>query len=320
MQGLLAKLETAVRTGVISRPHVVFDADAFPFAAAVCAVRPTPGCRPPGNLFSKRIASGRGETAEEASTVAMIEAAERYSLQYSSLRDNWLYPFFTLGGSPEPAPQSGLALGAPDATCIVTSRGSAAGTTRDDASRRAVLELLEGEHHLDSQRDKRLSYYRPDGPGPLRGEFDWLHSQLRRLDCVILEGQGYFACYCSCADFDGGRPTMGGAAGLDLSETARAAARESIFHWRNMILLEQNAIDLQTLPEAEAHAVRRYRGAEPRPERLELPIRPWPRTPALSVDTEALCSTLHEVTGRRVRLFDMTDVELGVPVVRAYLG
>lgn len=86
--------------------------------------------------------------------------------------------------------------------------------------------------------------------------------------------------------------------------------------WRNMIELERAGADVSGADGGTAAAIRVYRGADHLPRSRQdlrvsacLPRRGLP-----------CAEVIGAVTGRRVRLFDMSAPDLGVSVVRALLG
>lgn len=272
--------------------------------------------------MKRRLGVGRANSAEHASFIALAEAAERYSLQFADDRPSTMTPIETVGGPADTIELSRLALGAPRVGPAVTSVGAAAGETLEDAAMRAILELLEHHHVERFEGDRRhLPRVEPslEAVGVHR---EWLDGQLRRLEFRARQFEtGYWVVLSRCSDFDGGRPTTGSAAGLDPNLTVIAAAEEAIFHWRNMVALESNGVPVTPMTGPERRAFEQYRGAA---------SDGWPKRRASTrqladmhrfrADRKRLGQALARRSGTRLRLFDMTLPEVGVPVVKAHLG
>lgn len=310
------------KSGLVSAPTLSAMPPGFPFSVAICAVSLPPGCAPPSNTLKRRLGVGRANSPEQASFIALAEAAERYSLQFADDRPSTVTPFETAGGSPDRLELDRLALGAPRVGPAVTSVGAAAGETLEDAALRAVLELLEHHHVRSFEGDRRhLPRVEPltEGLGVHR---DWLDGQLRRLEFRARRFEpGYWIVLSRCCDYDGGRPTIGTAAGLDPNLTVTAAAEEAIFHWRNMVALESNGVPVTPMNGAERRAFEQYRGAASDGwPKWRGSARPLMETHRFAADRKLLGQALCRRSGTRLRLFDMTLPEVGVPVVKAHLG
>jgi ribosomal protein S12 methylthiotransferase accessory factor YcaO len=269
-------------------------------------------------LLSRRVATGRGRTQAEADRLAVAEAAERYSIQYSPTLPAQLPPFVTIGGTADPVATADLTLGAPGRSN--GTAGAAAGETPEDALRRAALEMLEHLHlaRLRSGSGELASVDPAAEPG-IAPHVAWLAGQFRRLEIRARAfAPGYVVAVVACTDLDGGRRTEGSAARLGRAGAVLAAAEEAIFHWRNMVELERAAPDLGAMSPDDRARIARYRGA--------LPREPWPASAAAEpgeaagADVEGLLAAVAVVSGRRVRAFDLTAPEVGVPVVRLHLG
>ena len=314
------RLLAAVQAGLITRPQPILEKLSCPFRSAMCLIEPRPGCLPPPNGAARRIAVGRGATAEEAACLAMAEAVERYSIQYGTALPNAVHPFRTWGGPACPATIDELTIGAPGRR--TNSTGSAAGATLDDAARRAVLELLEHRHAAEVGLPSSAFFEIDPASVPSIGpHVAWLSGQLRILRCqgaAFVDGYAFAAV--ACSDRDGARRTEGTAAGPSLAEAVRHAAEEAIFSWRNMVALEQNAALATGMAPEERAAIEAYRGWSPR---RAWPTRP-PAPPGLAEFAgdpvlDDLLAALARRVGR-VRLFDLTDASIGLPVVRALPG
>lgn len=306
------------RAGFCTTPHALSTPPDFPFYISLCGVTTRKGGEPPDNLLLLRVASGRGASQVDADRLAVAEAAERYSIQYSSELPKRLRPFVTIGGAADPVPTVDLTLGAPRRTN--TSAGAAAGKSPEDAVRRAALETLE-HLHLDRLRagSGELAPLDPMSEPAIAPHVAWLGGQFRGLEIRARAfAPGYVVAVAASADLDGGRRTEGSAARLGRAGAVRAAVEEAMFHWRNMVELERAAPDLAAMAEDDRARIARYRGALPR----EI----WPPAEAGDpgevdgTDVEGLLAAVAVVSGRRVRAFDLTTPEVGVPVVRIHLG
>lgn len=239
-------------------------------------------------------------------------------MQYCSDLPATLDPFVTIGGEPEAAPLVELALGAPGRSN--SSVGAAAGENLEDAVSRAALETLE-HLHLDRMRSGAdvFAAVDPAAEPSIAAHLTWLSGQFRCIDIRVSSfSPGYCTAVAACCDLDGGRRTEGSAARTDRQEALRAATEEAIFHWRNMVELERAAPDLGAMADEDRERVARYRGALPRES--------WP-APGAEVggnrgeaDMEGLLAAVAVVSGRRVRVFDFTVEEVGMPVVKIHLG
>ncbi|PZR00846.1 MAG: hypothetical protein DI533_10080 [Cereibacter sphaeroides] len=316
------RFASAISHRLLSEPMFPPMSEGFPFQIATVAVALPSGCRPPDNALRHRIATGFGESRSEAATKALAEGAERYALQFRHDMPAWFSPLITVGGPVEDAPAHDLALGAPGAKGAVTSVGAASGDSLESAMLRAVLEQLEHLHF------ERLEQGIPelDDPEPQQLEdvksiSTWLEGQLRRLDLRLgVFAEGYAMAAARCSDLDGGRATAGSAAGCEAGQALRHAAEEAVFHWRNMVALENRGIDVRDLTGADQAHFRRYRGASraslwPEPVKIaqRLAVLPLP-------DVGALMSVLAQQTGRRARIFDMTFPPLGVFTAKCVVG
>lgn len=317
-----ARLQRAVREGLLSPPQPVALPRDFPFHIATCAVDLPKGCLPPPGALSRRLAAGCGWGPAEAARLALFEGVERYSLQYQRDMPAALTPFAAAGGAGDPAPVAALALGVPGAAAPASSKGAAAGVGLESAARRAVLELLE-HHHAGAPAGPSAAFRRvdPAAVGPLATLASWLDGRYRLLDLRLASFDGYFVAIAGASDLDGGRRTEGAAAGLGLFDTLVDAAVEAVFHWRNMVALDYAGTAAETLCAEDRAALRRYRGAAG-------PVT-WPKADGaaavdgdsvLATSTAELMSALVRTSGLRVRLFDMTNAAIGLPVVKALAG
>ncbi|WP_415009641.1 YcaO-like family protein [Amaricoccus sp.] len=211
-----------------------------------------------------------------------------------------------------------MTLGAPGRTN--GSAGAAAGESPGDALRRAALEVLE-HLHVDRLRagSGELAPVDPAGEPAIAPHVAWLATQFRALEIRARAfAPGYVVAVAACSDLDGGRRTEGSAARGGRAEAVRAAVEEAMFHWRNMVELERAAPDLAAMAEEDRLRIARYRGA--------LPREVWPPAAsadpgeAAATDVEGLLAAVAVVSGRRVRAFDLTAPEIGVPVIRVHLG
>lgn len=268
-------------------------------------------------MLARRIATGRGATRAKADLRALGEAAERYSIQHSDALPRRMKPFVTVGGAAEALETAALTLGAPGRAN--SSVGAAAGADLEDALRRGALEVLE-HLHLGRMRagQAELAVVDPAGERGIAPHVAWLSGQFRRLEVRARAFRpGYVVAAAACADLDGGRRTEGSAARLGRGRAVRAAVEEAIFHWRNMVEMECAGADLSHLSAEDRARVARYRGA--------LPREAWPEGAGEvgdcgRTDVEGLLAAVAVVSGGRVRAFDFTTREVGVPVVKVVLG
>lgn len=305
------KLFKAVQSGFVSRPHMLPLPDANPFEAAVCTVSLPPACLAPKSRIGLRVSSGTGADTEAACFKALCEGAERYSIQYSASMPPDLSPIVWTGQDSAAEATSELTIGSPSGR-TGTSRGSAAGATIEDACERATLERIESLLILPN--------------GQLRGGFqkatattisellphiDFLSSQARRVEIAVLELNGLFAFFVVCSDINGSRPTLGSAVSYDYEDSALRAVEESMFLWRNMIELERSGVSVADLPENDRVCLEIYRGLKSIPKAFEV----MPRVEKLSDPIEVL----RVISGRNVKIFDITSPELEIPVARVQL-
>lgn len=224
----------------------------------------------------------------------------------------------TIGGPDDPVATAELTLGAPGRRN--DSIGAAAGETPEDAVRRAALETLEHLHLARLRAGSgELAPVDPAHEPAIAPHAAWLAGQFRGLEVRARAfAPGYVVAVAASADLDGGRRTEGSAARLGRSEAVRAAVEEAMFHWRNMVELERAAPDPSAMAEGDRARIARYRGALPRES--------WPPAEATDpgelagTDVEGLLAAVAVVSGQRVRAFDLTAPEVGVPVVRIHLG
>ena len=320
---LQRRLRQAIEAGYVSPPQCVELPRDFPFHVATCAVDLPEGCLPPGDALSRRLGVGRGRSREEAACLALLEGVERYSLQYRRDMPAALPPVATVGGDAEPAAREALVLGAPDGALQVTSRGAAAGADFEGAARRAVLELLE-QHHAGGPAPPGDRFQRVDAAtvGPLAGLAAWLAERYRTLDLRVAQvADGCFVALAASGDLDGGRRTEGSAAGPGLFDTLVHAAEEAVFHWRNMVALDYVGTGIAALSPGDRAELARYRGAAGRAAWPEAALcRQIAGDIVLTAVTGDLMAALARASGRRVRLFDMTQAVIAVPVAKALVG
>ena len=258
---LEANLAAAVGADLISPPHRLTFPPAHPFFSAISACALPEGCLPPPGHPPRRVGTGNGATREAADRVALLEAVERYSLQYASDRPERLAPIETLGGAPDPLPLEALCLGAPGAPRPVNSNGCAAGATLADAADRAALETLERARLAAAIAGERPFHPVAAEEIPeLDPHLGFLATQARTLRLSGDAGPGYAVIAAHLADPDGGRPILASAGGRTLAAAALRATEEAMFQWRNMIELERNGVPV---PPADADGpglFRCYRG------------------------------------------------------------
>lgn len=312
-------LQSAITRNLITKPQLQQLPQETPFFAALCVIELPLGCEPPISGAPRRLATGYSPDKDTACFLALAEAAERYSLQYSSTRPTKLEPFMVLGDS-SAIPIEQLTIGAPGTNGRINSQGCAAGADLVDAGRRAVLERLE---HLVLERmltDQASCHLLPASLSEMGLLDDWLYGQFRKLSHLVhASDAGYVVTYTRCADFDDGRPCYGSAAATSLETAILSSSLEAIFHWRNMVEIERRGTRFDRLRDEEELALREYRGARPQ--------RNWPEVPVLAElspslsppDIEDLMGELQSLSGSSVLLFDLTAEDVDVSVVRAVL-
>lgn len=285
---------------------------------AVVALALPEGCAPPEGLAA-RVGAGTGASRAEAAFRALAEAAERYALQYSPSRPAHLMPVAAAGGPAEAAAISHLTLGAPEAAGI-TSRGAAAGKSLSDAADRACLEALE-HLTLDGLAAGGEQGFCPVRLPDLDPHRTYLEGQLRLLSLWMTAREGYVVAIARTSDRNGGRPTLGSAAGREPRGTALRAVEEAMFLWRNMVEMERRGAAIPT--GVAGDAARLYRGASAAPgwlAALDAGGADAGEPPVPRAEPIPLLETVARVSGRRARVFDMTVPTLPVPVARVVLG
>jgi len=313
------KLEVAMKLGKISAPSIFTVSDTFPLTISIASISPQSGCTPANNTLGKRIATGCAKHKIDAVFLSMAEAVERYCIQYSNSRVNFLNPFLSTNSEINNIPQSQICIGSP-AYPNNDSIGTAAGNSREFAAENALLECLEHYH----VRNDTSEFFELDLHSLSSLEFlvEWLESQFRKLKIQIYESDlGYYTSRCECADFDGGRSTVGTAAALDIDVAIFKAAAESVVFWRNMISLENGCVEIDTLNQDEKKAIEEYRGVCKRPPFLsdgyfKADVKESPRNKRYTLSS--LVDHFAKLSSSDISLFDMTDPLLSVPVVKVH--
>lgn len=317
---MLKELHRAVSRQVISKPQLQELPRNTPFYAALCVIDLAIDCEPPISGVPRRLATGYSRHPDTAHFLALAEAAERYSLQYSSVRPTILKSFNTSENSARSMSIERLTIGAPGTNGQINSQGCAAGVDLEDASSRAVLELLEHLIIEEILAGKRACSALPPDSSATSSLDAWLKGQFRQLNHLVhASDAGYFVVVSRCSDFDGGRPCHGSAAATSLENAVLNSSLEAIFHWRNMVEIERRGTQFERLRNEEELALLEYRGARPR---RDWPVaQPLPQTDseAYELDLGELVKELSSLSGSEVLLFDLTVDELEVPVVRAVL-
>lgn len=288
------------------------------FLSAVALGLPE-GCTTYDSRKPYRTAVGVGWTREDADYLACIEAIERYSIQFSQDAPKAFDCFKSSAGKLKSFPAETVMIGVPRDPYSVTDIGCAAGPTREFASKKAILELLEHHHHarLFCGTD-RLALIEPGKFEIFDPLLEWLTDQLRIVDVrVSLHSDAYCFAICACSDLDGARRTEGTAVATSIQEAVQSALFEAVSFWRNMIDLEKNALPLQEVTDIERQAIRFYRGADNRPK--------WPTYKEIFSENDTLLSTrstghllqlASDEMQKDLHLVDLTDIEIGTPVVR----
>lgn len=323
------KIQKVIESGLVSRPQLQRLPEGIPIHAAICALHLPSGCLPPLSGAPRRVASGCSFDATGAEFLALAEATERYSLQFSHDRPRRLIPIETLVGKDESCSIDDLTIGAPTTNGSVNSKGCAAGATMEEAVLRAALEAYEHvvlrgfyegnlEANLITGDCQELSDLRT-----------WLTSQYRALShCVYQSSSGLTTVRSCCSDFDGGRPTFGSSASFSLEEAIVASSLEAVFHWRNMVAMENQGTKIGSGNSDEAHAVKLYRGVytNKHTEILgtigiqEIQKNQVTASQTISNSMYEALDELCRLSRQRVRVFNMTKDEISIPVVRILIG
>lgn len=301
-----------------SRPQPVDLSKDFPFFAFISAVELPRGCLPPSNRLKRRIVVGRGSSKKTAFELTRMEAIERYCSQYQEHFPEQVVAVRVFGSSKKVENSADVYLGHPRAVYSVNSKGTAAGETTEAAAIRAILELI--EKAVINEKD--TVWWRIDVGAfkVIKPYCEWLNEQGRVLVAkASVKGENVFVVSAACTDFDGGRPTEGSAGDVDLERAVRRACEEAMFLWRNMVQLEMNAVALSEFPEDELRAVRLYRGCTPSPFREQNGLKEFCMAPPMDsfLSLEEVAEIGLMVLGNAIALFDLTNEELGVPVIRA---
>ena len=314
------KLETAMRLGYISAPSIFAVSDTFPLTISITSISPQPGCTPVCNALGKRIATGCAKNKSDAVFLSMVEAVERYSIQYSDSRENILNSFQSTNSLTKNILQSQICIGSPD-NPNNDSIGSAAGDSMEFASKNALLEYLEHYHVKNSASE----FFELDihSLSPLRYLVEWLESQFRMIKIHIYESDfGYYTARCMCADFDGGRSTVGTATAYDVDVAMFKAVSESLVFWRNMVSLENSCVHIESLNEDEKTAIEEYRGVtlrKPFPSNLHTGERMLEnKFHKKKYSLRKLMDHLGTLVNSDISLFDLTDPLLTIPVVKVH--
>jgi len=314
-------LKKAVLDKKIGKPAIHSSPEDFPFSIALSAVSNINGCKPAQNQMGLRVAAGCDDDAARACFLAAAEAVERYSIQFSPSKKQVVSSIYSTTGTSLDRELGYLTIGAPDPYPVLSSIGSASGATIESAAIRAVLETLE-HAHIDLARQGKEEFKAVDAAEfPLVEPMQiWLDTQLRKLSFQLFQSKkGYCVCVCSCSDFDGGRKTVGSAAALTPQTASRKAAQESIFFYRNMVNLESNGVSKQSITGNELIALSQYRGAIPHPTWLRdpsLPIPPFVQQYNSKADFVALLQAASDTLDKQIYVYDMSDPNIKIPVVR----
>lgn len=301
-------MTAAMSTGLFSKPHFPFLPTGFPMAIAISSIKLPEGCVAPHGA-SHRVAAGTGSTPETAAFRAMCEAVERYALQFQENRVGFVDPFMTVGGDPVPRMIEALCLGHPDHE--TDSKGCATGESLADATDRAALEMVENLLAPDIALGPNDAIKVDPVIIPMLTPLaNYLRNRLRYITLDVLTSSlGFCICRVVLADPDGGRPTFGRAAGLDIAEAALKALYEAVLSWRNMIELERNGVPLND-PDPLVAA---YRGVTRVARSDTTALLEMPELPAATMTPlEMLAKTV----SRPAHVFDMSVPEIAMPVVR----
>ncbi|WP_204114990.1 YcaO-like family protein [Shimia biformata] len=314
-----AIVETAEKMGCITSASLSKMPSDAPLAVSVRLINTRNGSLPPANPMGRRVATGVGATPEQAALLSGFEAIERYSLQFDNRLTDRMHSFWSSKGMPVIRGRAELALGAPEAGLTVSSKGAAAGPDRDGAARSAIFELF--EHACVDRlmtRPGELVEIDPNEIGELGAVNAWLDGQLRRLRLFAWRNPkaGVFVA-ARCSDVTGHRATQGTAFSFSSGQAAVGATHEAVTYWRNMVSLEDRGIDLASLEQADADAIRAYRGALPQAFLGDGSSAGSVPTDHPERDFKDLARAYSDCWGGSLALFDFTVPEIGLPVVKA---
>ena len=250
----------------------------------------------------------------------MAEGVERFSIQYSNERTEMLESSYTTKDKSTLISQAEICIGSsgyPNNDSI----GSAAGNTLDFASKKAILECIEHFHIKNS--GEYFTELAAHAIPPLFELNVWLESQFRKLSIQIYRpSRAYSIARCVCSDRDNGRSTVGTASALTIEEAIFKAAAESIVFWRNMISLENNCVNTDSLTKEERYAIMSYRGALPKDAfniSAALKVTEYNNEEPYESSVNDLLVHLAELHGSDVSLYELTDPILSIPVVKVHI-
>ncbi len=255
----------------IGEPAAARLPDGCPIHLFVCPVSLTPGCLPPPGRMPCRIAAGAALDRETARELCLLEAIERFSLQYADGDPDQMASAPVSGARQAVLAAAQLRLGHPAQLTggpVADSRGCSVGADLEDAALRGLLELIEHDA-LAGWWSGEVSFRRVE-LGGLDRSLDQLQAWLmaRRLQLQLLEHRhrsGALVYVCACTDADGRRPATGCAAGLNPMRTAAHACVEAVVALFNMAEIERRGPDMANLPGDARHDLEVYRGLRPLP-------------------------------------------------------
>lgn len=320
--GLAASAAESIGIG-IGEPAAARLPDGCPVHLFVCPVFLPPGCLPPPGRMPCRIAAGAALDRETARELCLLEAIERFSLQYSD-DDPDQMASTPLPGARHAVLATGLLrLGHPTQRTggpVADSRGCSVGTDLADAALRGLLELIE--------HDALTAWWSAEGDfrrvevGDVDRSLDRLLAWLtaRQLALRLIEHRhrsGALAHVCVCTDADGLRPATGSAAGPDPLRTAVRACVEAVVAWFNIAEIERRNTSLAGLPDDVRLEVDLYRG------RRALPALPDDVADAAALgagsppsDPRSAFRRLAERWGADLAVFDLSRPETAITTAR----
>lgn len=307
----------------IGEPAAASLPDGCPIHLFVCPVSRTPGCLPPPGRMPCRIAAGAALDSETARELCLLEAVERFSLQYADGDPDQMASAPVSGAGQAVLAAAQLRLGHPAQLTggpVADSRGCSVGADLEDAALRGLLELIEhdalagwwsgeGDHHPVAVTSVDRSLDRLQA---------WLTA--RRLALRLIEHRhrsGALVYVCACTDADGRRPATGCAAGLDPLRTAAHACVEAVVAWFNMAEIERRGPDMADLPEDARHDLEVYRGLRPLPALYRAKAdAEVPAADRSSSDRATAFTRLAEQWGVDVAVFDLSRPATSITTVR----
>ena len=322
---LLANKAEGHRGLLIGEPQAIVLPGQRPIFTYVCPVRLPPGCMARPGRIRWRIGSGSAMTQDAARQICLLEAIERYSLQYREDDPREIESTGLCASEKRMADAHDLLLGHPGRPpdlAPVDSRGCAAGASLADAAVRGLLELVEHEMTAawHSGRSGFAAIARAEGDTAIAAINRWLASQGRKIRMLgMRHASGAFIVIAICTHRDGSRAAIGSAAGTDLGQTQLHACLEAAVLSFNLAAMELSEPDEATMAPGDRRTLAIYRGEIPLPKMAdEEPTgqRTATANPFDGLKPEAVLHRLIRASGMKIAIFDLTRPEASIPVAR----